>query len=129
MAAEHQNTGGLLRYLDYRPVDNTTNRRIAEFSLILAALFLLDIFTTQVILRLGGIELNPVMAGVVASPAIHIVLKSATLLLIIVVSLIAEKEVRGSSVIFYCVLITLYIFVFVNNVFVMLPQLLLHVLP
>lgn len=129
MAAEHHLQGTLLGYLDYRSVDNTTNRRIKEFSLILAALFLLDILTTQVILWLGGIELNPLMAGVVTSPAIHIAIKSAILLLIIVVSLIAEKEVRGSSVIFYCVLITLYIFVFVNNVFVMLPQLLLHVLP
>ena len=127
MAAEHHLPGTLRGYLDYRPVDDATNRRITEFALILAALFLLDILTTQVILWLGGIELNPSMAGVVASPAIHIVLKSATLLLIIVVSLIAEKEVRGSSILFYCVLITFYIFVVVNNVFAILPQLLLHV--
>jgi hypothetical protein len=127
MAAEHHLPGALRGYFDYRPVDDATNRRITEFALILAALFLLDILTTQVIIWLGGIELNPVMTGVVASPVIHIALKSAILLLIILVSVIAEKEVHGSSVIFYCVLITLYIFVVVNNVFAILPQLLLYV--
>ena len=42
------------------------------FTSILAFLFLLDILTTQVILRMGGVELNPVMAGVVASPILHV---------------------------------------------------------
>lgn len=109
---------------EYRPLDDGTSRRIVELLLILGALFLLDIVTTWIILRTGGVELNPFMTGIVADPALHLVIKAAVLLLIFPVSLIAEQRVRGSGLVFYCVLITLYIFVFVNNAFVLLPQLL-----
>ena len=71
------------------------------FTSILAFLFLLDILTTQVILRMGGVELNPVMAGVVASPILHIILKYGVLVMIIPVALTAESRVRGSGVILY----------------------------
>jgi hypothetical protein len=122
MAAQEYPPGTLLGYLDYRPVDDTTNRRITEFSLILAALFLLDILTTQLILWLGGIELNPAMAGIVTSPLVHLVIKAGTLFLITLVSLVAETRVRGSSITFYCILITFYLFVIVNNAFVLIPH-------
>jgi len=122
MAALEHRSGSLGGYLDYRPAYPTIDRRTTEFSLILAALFLLDIITTQLILRLGGIELNPAMAGVVKSPLVHIAIKAGTLLLIIAVALIAEKKVKGSSVAFYCVIITLYLFVIVNNTFVLIPH-------
>ena len=122
MAAQEYPRGTLLGYLDYRPVDDITNRRITKFSLILAALFLLDILTTQIILWLGGIELNPAMAGIVTSPLLHFAIKAGTLILIILVSLVAEMQVRRSSIAFYCILITLYLFVIVNNTFVLIPQ-------
>ena len=122
MAAQQHRPGTLLGYLDYRPVDDATNRQFTVFSLTLAALFLLDVITTQLILWLGGMELNPAMAGVVTSPLVHIAIKAGTLLLIIVVALIAESKVKGSAIAFYCVLITLYIFVIVNNTFVLIPH-------
>ena len=122
MAALEHPSKFLYGFLDYRPVDETINRRITEFSLILAALFLLDILSTQIILWLGGIELNPAMSGAVTSPLMHIAIKAGTLLLIIIVSLIAESKVKGSAIGFYCVIITLYIFVIVNNTFVLVPH-------
>ncbi|MDP3563691.1 MAG: DUF5658 family protein [Methanoregula sp.] len=122
MAAQEYRWGTLQEYLDYRPVDDTTHRRITEFSLILAALFLLDILTTELILWLGGIELNPAMVGIVTSPLVHLTIKACTLILIILVSLVAETRVRGSSMAFYCILITLYLFVIVNNAFVLIPH-------
>jgi hypothetical protein len=122
MAALEHRPGSPGGYLNYHLADITIDRRITDFSLILAALFLLDIITTQLILRLGGIELNPAMAGVVMSPLVHIAIKAGTLLLIIVVALIAEKKVKGSSIAFYCVIITLYLFVIVNNTFVLIPH-------
>ncbi len=99
-------------------------RRILELVLILAALFLLDIVTTEIILLMGGVELNPFMIAVVASPPAHLALKAAILAVIFTVALVAERQVRGSGVFFYCMLITMYIFVVVNNVFVILPQVL-----
>lgn len=110
------------RYLDYRLADASMDRQITGFSLIIAALFFLDIVTTQFILLLGGVELNPVMAGVVLNPLLHLAIKAGTLLLIILVSIIAEIKVRRSSVAFYSAIITLYIFVLVNNSFVLIPH-------
>ena len=104
--------------------DNADLRRFLRLGLMLGTLFLLDILTTEVILIRGGVELNPLMVPVVANPVVHAGVKSAILLGIVIVSLVAEKEVRGSGVLFYCTLITMYIFVIVNNVFVILPQVL-----
>lgn len=106
----------------FRPLDEETSRHIADLQLILGMLFLLDIVTTQIILRMGGIELNPLMAGIVANPPLHLGIKAILLLLIYSVSLLAEQRVQGSSAVFYCVLITLYVFVVINNMFVILPQ-------
>jgi hypothetical protein len=121
-AAEHRSLSpaGLL---EYHPADPVIDRRITEGTLILAMLFLFDIITTHLILWLGGVELNPAMAGIVASPLLHIAIKAGTLLLIIVVALIAETKVKGSSIAFYCTIVTLYLFVIVNNAFVLIPHL------
>jgi len=94
------------------------------YSYILAGLFLLDILTTHIILLMGGVELNPFMAAVVSDPILHMAIKGAILLMIVPVSIVAERQVRDSGVFFYCLLITMYIFVVVNNIFVLLPKIL-----
>ena len=109
-------------FLEYRQLDDGTSRQIVKLLLILGALFLLDIMTTQIILWMGGVELNPLMAGIVANPALHLGIKTGMLLAIFPVSLIAEQQVKGSSAVFYCVLIMWYIFVVINNAFVILPR-------
>lgn len=103
--------------------DTARTRQILIFTLMLAGLFLLDIGTTQFILLLGGMELNPLMTGVVTIPALHLAVKSTILLAVVLVAVQAERYVRGSSAYFYTVLITLYIFIVVNNLFVILPRL------
>lgn len=107
---------------EYRPLDHKTVRRIAGLLLVLGTLFLLDIATTQIILRMGGMELNPFMAGIVANPVLHITIKAAILLLVFSVSLIAEQRVKGSGAFFYCVLILLYIAVVLNNLSFIVPR-------
>jgi len=106
----------------YRPLDHRTIHRSVGFLLVLGTLFLLDIATTQIILRLGGVELNPLMAGIVANPALHMGIKAAILLIVFPMSLIAEQRVKGSGLVFYYVLIMLYSCVVANNIFVLLPQ-------
>nr|WP_320160200.1 DUF5658 family protein [uncultured Methanoregula sp.] len=106
----------------YRPLDHGMIRRSVELLLVLGILFLLDIATTQIILRMGGVELNPLMTGIVANPALHLVLKAAILLVIFLVSLVAEQRVKGSGFVFYCILIVFYSAVVINNLFVILPQ-------
>ncbi len=109
-------------YPVHRPIEYETLRRIVELLLILGTLFLLDIITTQITLRMGGVELNPFMAGIVANPVLHMGIKAAILLVIFPVSLIAERRVRGSGAVFYCVLILLYILVVANNLSFILPR-------
>lgn len=107
---------------EYRSLDHETLRRIIELLLILGILFLLDIITTQIILRMGGVELNPFMAGIVAYPALHLVIKAVILLIIFPVSLIAEQRVKGSGALMYCVLILLYLAVILNNLLFIVPR-------
>jgi len=111
-------------FIDHLPLDDEVARRFFELVLILGSLFLLDIVTTEVILVLGGVELNPFMIAVVAHPVLHLAIKAAILLAIFSISLVAEKQVRGSGLFFYCTLITMYIFVVVNNMFVIVPRVL-----
>lgn len=122
MPAQVQRTGSPAGHFTLFPATIHFDRRIADFSLILAALFILDIVTTHLILWLGGIELNPVMAGIVTSPLAHTGIKAATLLLIIFVSLIAEANVKGSTIGFYAAIIALYLLVLVNNTLVLVPR-------
>jgi hypothetical protein len=108
-----------------RPAADTADlRRLLDLGFILGTLFLLDILTTELILIWGGVELNPLMVPIVANPFVHTGVKAAILLGIVIVSLVAEKEIRGSGVLIYCTLIPMYIFVIVNNVFVILPKVL-----
>jgi len=96
--------------------------QVLLFTGVLAFLFLLDVTTTQAILGMGGVELNPFMAGVVAVPLLHVILKCGILLLVIPIALIAESKVRGSGVALYAILIVMYTAVTFNNVTVLLPH-------
>jgi hypothetical protein len=97
---------------------------IILLSLILADLFLLDIFTTQLILNMGGIELNPLMAGVVTTPLLHIILKIGIVILVIPVALNAEARVKRSGIALYAALIVMYAVVVLNNTTVLFPHIL-----
>lgn len=122
MAAQVRQTGLSAEHFTLFSDQLSFDRRIADFAFILAALFALDIITTHVILWLGGIELNPLMAGIVSAPLAHASVKAATLLLIVTVSLIAEANVRESTIGFYAVIITLYLLILVNNTIALVPH-------
>ena len=104
-------------------LDTPQVRSLAGLTLILGSLFLLDIGTTHFILWMGGMELNPLMVGIVTKPALHLALKSAILVAVALVALLAERYVQGSSRYLYCILIPLYILIVVNNFLVILPRL------
>ena len=95
---------------------------IILLSLVLADLFLLDILTTQLILNLGGIELNPLMIGVVTAPALHILLKIGIVLCTIPIALNAEARVKGSGIALYAALILMYTVVVLNNTSILVPH-------
>jgi hypothetical protein len=96
---------------------------IILLSLVLADLFLLDIMTTQLILNMGGIELNPLMTGVVTLPVMHLLLKIGIVLCVIPIALNAEARIKGSGIALYAALIVMYTAVVLNNASVLLPHL------
>jgi hypothetical protein len=106
----------------HRGYGELTLLQVLVFTCILAFLFLLDITTTEAILGMGGVELNPLMAGVVTIPLLHVIIKCGILLLVIPIALIAESKVRGSGVALYAILIVMYAAVTLNNVTVLLPH-------
>jgi hypothetical protein len=102
--------------------ERTVSGWLILFSSVLAVLFMIDILSTQIILSMGGVELNPVMAGIVATPLLHLILKCGILLMVIPVALIAEARVKGSGVALYVALIVMYTVVIINNAAVLLPH-------
>jgi hypothetical protein len=110
--------------LDYSPLDSRITTLLTGLLSILGLLFLTDIITTQIILRMGGMELNPFMAIVVANPVLHLGIKAAVLLVVFTISIMAEKRIRGSGLFFYGILIPFYICVVLNNMLVIVPHIL-----
>ena len=107
------------RVAQYHPLDDVTARRIVLLMTVLGLLFLLDILTTQEILLRGGVELNPLMTGIVAVPAHHVLLKSGILLFIVAAAVMAERRVQGASLFFFATIILFYSGVILNNLLVM----------
>ncbi len=102
--------------------NNLALYQVLVLTSILAFLFLLDILTTQMILLMGGVELNPAMAGIVTSPLLHAIIKCIILIAVVPVALISEARVKRSGVALYAILIAIYIFVMANNIAVLIPQ-------
>jgi hypothetical protein len=122
MAAEGTARAGELTFPKSGVTDRAVSGWLILFSFVLALLFMLDILSTQLILGMGGVELNPVMAGIVNTPLLHVLIKCGILLMVIPVALIAEARVRGSGVALYAALIAMYTLVIINNAAVLLPH-------
>jgi len=87
------------------------------FSLIL--LFSVDIITTEMILALGGSELNRLMAGVVAYPMAHLALKGIVLIYITGICMWAEKKITQSGVTAMAIIVAFYVVVALHNMSVL----------
>lgn len=83
------------------------------FSLIL--LFSIDIITTDLILSLGGMELNRLMAGVVAYPVAHLALKGVVLIYIVGVCTWAEQRIARSGIAAMAIIVAFYVVVALHN--------------
>ena len=91
-------------------------RQHIVFSSILAALFIIDILTTEQVLSLGGGEINPFMVWVTSSMILHAVIKALLIALVIAVAHVADERVPRSGIALYGILILMYCGVIVNNV-------------
>ena len=122
MAAEGTARFGEWTFPKSGGTERAVSGRFFLFAFVLAVLFMIDILSTQIILGMGGVELNPVMAGIVNAPLLHVILKCGILMLVIPVALIAEARVRGSGMALYAALIAMYTVVIINNAAVLLPH-------
>ena len=82
---------------------------------ILAVLLLLDILTTGIILRGGGFEYNPFMAGIVQHPLVHAGIKMLLLVLVLLTARYSEANLKGSGTLLFAAVIGLYLLCDVNN--------------
>ena len=82
----------------------------------LAALFILDVCTTEFILMNGGQEMNAVMVGVVTtSSALHLLVKGIVLAMIITTIYYANRVIKHSGTFALVILIGWYITVIFHN--------------
>ena len=86
---------------------------------LLILLFSVDIITTEMILALGGSELNRLMAGVVAYPMAHLALKGIVLIYITGICMWAEKKITQSGVTAMAIIVAFYVVVALHNMSVL----------
>jgi hypothetical protein len=78
-----------------------------------------DVISTTLILSLGGMELNPIMAYIVESPFLHLGLKIAVAGVFIWMGSIAQKKAYGSGYAILCAPVLMYSYVGFNNLSVL----------
>ena len=82
----------------------------------LAALFILDVCTTEFILMNGGQEMNAVMVGVATtSSALHLLVKGFVLAMIITTIYYANRVIKHAGTMALVILIGWYIAVVCHN--------------
>ena len=84
-------------------------------ALLLASIMAVDVITTTFILDHGGIELNPIMIGIVGSPLLHMGVKVIAFLSIVVLSIFLEMRMKYCGSLPLIVTSILYIFLAINN--------------
>lgn len=96
--------------------DNTYRSVIIMELFFLAALFVLDVCTTEFILVNGGQEMNAVMVGIVnSSSALHLMVKGAVLAMVIATVYYANRVIKHSGTFALVILIGWYISVIFHN--------------
>ncbi|MDI6720165.1 MAG: DUF5658 family protein [Methanomicrobiales archaeon] len=91
--------------------------RVAIFGCVLGFLMWADVITTEAAMRLGLLEHNPLMEQVVASPLLHLAVKTAVLAVIVIVARCCERLVPSSGAYLIVALAGFYLAVIVNNLF------------
>ena len=96
--------------------DNTYRSVIIMELFFLAALFVLDVCTTEFILVNGGQEMNAVMVGIVnSSSALHLMVKGAVLAMVIATVYYANRVIKHSGTFALVILLGWYISVIFHN--------------
>jgi hypothetical protein len=85
--------------------------------IILGVLLNLDVLTTSLVIRLGGYEMNSIMAGVVGIPMIHLFVKWLLLIFVVMAALFSDRILNGVGIYFMCSIIGWYSIVVANNTF------------
>jgi hypothetical protein len=88
--------------------------------ILIYVLFVLDIVTTDMILSLGGFEVNHVMVPVVDNVFFHLLIKGFVLIFIVSVAQWSELKLKGSGLIMMLVITGWYSFVVMNNTSVLI---------
>ncbi|HQA80855.1 MAG TPA: DUF5658 family protein [Methanoregulaceae archaeon] len=94
---------------------NSDNLTFFVAIIILGVLLNLDVLTTSLVISLGGYEMNPLMAGVVGVPMIHLFVKWLVLIFVVLVATFSDRIMNGTGICVMCVIIGWYSLVVANN--------------
>jgi hypothetical protein len=95
--------------------NNSENITFFITIIILGVLLNLDVLTTSLVIRLGGYEMNPLMAGLVGAPIVHLFVKWLILVFVVLVACFSDKAIKGSGICLMCLIIIWYSVVVANN--------------
>ncbi|GLI45989.1 MAG: hypothetical protein GX965_04535 [Methanoculleus bourgensis] len=90
---------------------------------LFAMLLVLDVVTTTRILLLGGVELNPLMRGVVSSVPLHTGVKAIFFAVMVLWAQWWDVRIRNAGIMVLTVLCTWFTFVVVHNISSLVPHL------
>ena len=103
--------------------DAGTNHLYLHLFVLFAVLLLLDVVTTTWILLTGGMELNPLLVGVVSSVPLHTGVKALFFAVMVLWAQWWDVRIRHAGVMVLTVLCTWFTFVVVHNISSLVPHL------
>jgi hypothetical protein len=83
---------------------------------VFAGLLLIDVFTTTLVLNMGGTELNPLMAGIADYPWLHLLVKTLFAVFVVLVVCQAEHLKQHSGAVILIAVCSMFLVVAVHNI-------------
>ena len=87
---------------------------------VFAGLLVIDVFTTTLVLNMGGTELNPLMAGIASYPWLHILIKTLFAVFVVLLACQAEHIKQHSGAVILIAACSMFLVVAVHNIRVVL---------
>ncbi|WP_048148769.1 DUF5658 family protein [Methanolacinia paynteri] len=83
---------------------------------VFAGLLVIDVFTTTLVLNMGGTELNPLMAGIANQPWLHILIKTLFAIFVVILACRAEHLKQHSGAVILIAACSMFLVVAVHNI-------------
>ena len=83
---------------------------------VFAGLLVIDVFTTTLVLNMGGTELNPLMVGIANQPWLHLLVKTLFAVFVVLIACQAEHIKQHSGAVILIAACSMFLVVAVHNI-------------